>query len=125
MKCPYCMEEIQDGAIKCRHCKSILTDFAAAQNASTNSPIPIEIRQELKNYDEFIFLLCLECGYEGQMGVIKKEIPWYLTWWVLLPILLTGIGTIPAILLGVWRGFSTRHRVVCPSCKNTLLQNKT
>ena len=29
MKCPYCMEEIQDGAIKCKHCRSSLLPQSA------------------------------------------------------------------------------------------------
>lgn len=35
MRCPFCMEEIQDGAIKCRHCGSML-----ASQPSTLSAIP-------------------------------------------------------------------------------------
>jgi uncharacterized membrane protein YhaH (DUF805 family) len=27
MTCPFCKEEVQDGAIKCKHCRSMLTNF--------------------------------------------------------------------------------------------------
>jgi len=30
------------------------------------------------------------------MGVEGKRVPWYLTWWVLIPIFLTGIDIVPA-----------------------------
>jgi hypothetical protein len=32
MLCPYCKEEIQDGALKCKHCGSMLND--------SNTPTP-------------------------------------------------------------------------------------
>lgn len=118
MLCQFCKEEISDDAIKCKHCKSLVNE----QGGDKQTGLSSEIREELKKYQELIQLLCLECGYEGQMGVLKKVTPWYLTWWVLVPVFLTGIGTIPAILMGIWSSMATRHRVVCPSCKVELLQ---
>jgi hypothetical protein len=124
MICPLCKEEVMDGAVKCKHCKSMINEVVQEAQVGHKSVIPAEIRQELKKYDEILTLSCLECGYEGQMGVIGTEIPWYLTWWVLIPLFLTGVGVIPAVGLGIWRSVETRHKVVCPSCKNVLLQTK-
>ena len=55
-----------------------------------------KILKKLRGYDEHSSILCLECGYEGLMRVEGKCVPWYLTWWVLIPIFLTGIDIVPA-----------------------------
>ena len=88
-------------------------------------PTAESIRAMLKGYDTLIMLGCLECGYNGKMGVVGKQIPWYLTWWVLVPLICTGIGLIPAIFLGIWRYSETRHFAVCPACRRKLLQKHT
>ena len=86
------------------------------------SELSQSIRDELKQHDKFITTLCLECGYNGLMGVVKEKIPWYLSWWVLVPLLLTGSGILPVIGLMIWRLESTKTFVVSPSCKKTLVQ---
>ena len=36
MECPYCKEEIQEGALKCKHCGSMLTPAGAPQAATSD-----------------------------------------------------------------------------------------
>jgi len=45
-KCPYCAEEIQDEAIKCRHCDSFLDQ---EDNSESQSWIQISRKKELKD----------------------------------------------------------------------------
>lgn len=121
--CPMCAEEILEAARKCKHCgEMIITESGV--NTQTVHLAPgnsDEIRANLRPYSKHISRMCLDCGYEGLMGVTDTRVPWYLTFWIIVPVICTGIGIIPAICLFVWRDFATVQEVRCPACSAYLI----
>jgi len=89
---------------------------------NSDSDIPAHVRDSLKQYQQHKIVLCLECGYHGLMGIVKgsTRVPWYLSNTVMVLLVLTGIGLIPAVIIGLWRASETKVLVVCPNCNQQL-----
>lgn len=84
MKCPFCMEDIQEGAIKCKHCGSMLYSSASPPNApawinciealkTTNTPC---LWVSLDYWNLYLFpekVVAVRC-YKGKWGLIAALI---------------------------------------------------
>jgi len=77
MKCPYCMEEIADGAKKCKHCWEFLDKDLKESK--------LEIPQKNKT---IAIILCffLGCFWVHRFYLWKsgKGILYLLTWWIFI-----------------------------------------
>ncbi len=74
MKCPFCSEDILDGAIKCKHCGSMLTKEAPPlpyQNSSASGkgfPVPKEIRKW--NWGAFLLTIIWGIGNKTYISLL-------------------------------------------------------
>ncbi|MCK0915074.1 hypothetical protein [Acinetobacter pittii] len=91
--------------------------------------LPEHIRANLKQYESHHQCTCLECGYQGLMGVKQIITPWWATWWAfLIGCALVFIGSGFNIFFcigfgffwGVLRKTNTGAILFCPNCRSDL-----
>lgn len=122
LHCTKCGTVLPDGVSYCPKCGQAASKVYPTEKLERVSVLPEAVRLKLRNYKEIVqSVTCGECGYVGRMGVVKRHVPWYLTWWVLIPLCCTGIGFIPATVLGAIRGLSEKYEVDCPHCSVRLV----
>lgn len=146
MYCSSCGKEIPDGSSFCNVCGARTTILSSEEaQTSQRSASDEEIRSELKGFKKTTFKahLCLECGYNGIMGVSKQKVVKH---WVIKAIIISIIEYFVCGLIigwnsppiGVWSGFYwtyfimgivmaltwlylSRNCWICPACKQLLI----
>ncbi len=119
--CTDCGCQLPTGSLYCPSCGKLGSTEYPSEKIERVAVLPERIRDKLRNYQRVEEITCRECGYVGLMGIVKHHVPWYYSWWILIPLLLTGVGTVVAILLGIGRAMSTRTEADCPNCDTRVI----
>lgn len=76
-----------------------------------------ELREKLQQYPSVSPQeQCSACDYSGPMGVIRTQVPWYLSWWLLIPLACTGVGLVWVAIAIALRFWKQKLIVQCPMC---------
>jgi ribosomal protein S27E len=135
--CSDCGAEANPGASFCGDCGMSLRDphqhFEEDPHVQTvidspqqrNEPVlggsDEEVLLNLRRYNQHLNIKCLHCGYEGLMGVIRAQRPWWSKPWLIVAFILSGVGILLLIVLVLGGNQATVFEVQCPNCKRHLV----
>ena len=125
--CVNCSFELENSASFCGSCgqeirkisnSGIEADSSVSKGESVMSD---RIRINLKGYKQHQVVTCLECGYNGLMGVSKETFSGPVFWipltiFMVLISLFIHIGLLFNLALGIFIAVSRKAKVVCPNC---------
>jgi hypothetical protein len=104
----------------CNKCGQSIHKIYAEESIQRVPVLPQDIRNNIIKYKKrHNKVTCYECGYVGPMGIIKEHVPWYVSWWIIIPFTLGGI--ILGLLLVFLRHFEITYEVDCPNCDKLVL----
>jgi Zn finger protein HypA/HybF involved in hydrogenase expression len=134
--CTKCGTEMNNSESYCQNCGQAASKIYAKETIERISVLPQNIRDQLKNYEKiYPKASCSECGYTGKMGLIKKILPWYGTWWgitllsiITIPSLVFPLMWIPAGIIVFSYSYilekDTKYELNCPNCNSHLFTNR-
>ena len=129
--CVNCGFQLEDSVSFCGSCGHEIQK-ASNSGIKADSSVPKEesamsdrIRTNLKGYKKHKTLTCLECGYNGLMGVTKETYSGPAFWIpVIIIILVIGmfihIGILFGVALGLFFAVMSKAKVECPNCNQEL-----
>lgn len=109
-ECPFCKNEIKEGAIKCQFCWEFLDGREKEEKKEKKES---KKYSQIVNYSNNITIHCPNCDYEGSPEKVLKG-NWFIGF------ILYRFCIVPGIVYSIWR--RSNNTCKCPNCSNNMLQ---